>query len=136
MGLKMFDVLFDEKLLVLVIISHSFKTWKHFFPWHKDLNPISKNIFPYCEGASCFPLRKVRRKCWSTDPLSTQGGFSLCQVSNTAKAKLYVSSKSSGFFFLIHRTPMPINRYDLTNSISGGYFFLIVLINKSDLEYY
>ena len=94
----MFDVLFYEKNI-----------------------PISKSIFQIVRGASCFPLRKVRRKCWSTDPLSTQGGFSLCQVSNTAEAKLYVSSKSSGFF-LIHHTPMPINRHDLTNFISGGRF--------------
>ena len=52
-----------------------------------------------------------------------------------SKSKIACVKQEFGFF-LIQHTPIPINRYDLTNSISGGYFFLIVLLNKSNLECY
>ena len=89
-----------------------------------------------CEGLHAFLSGKWggSRKWWSTDPLSTQGGFSLCQVSNTAKAKLYVSSKSS-CFFLIQHTPMHIKIDTIWRILfPEAALFLIVLMNKPNYE--
>ena len=107
------DISFEilNNSLTILCRFHSFEDWRHQQVF-RELTMLQKllcdfkNYLSNCEGLHAFLSGKWggSRKWWSTDPLSTQGGFSLCQVSTKQHSKSKIVCVKQEFVFFSDST--------------------------------